>query len=29
MKFQIIKYEIESFGFKIISNDFNRPLGGF
>jgi len=24
-----IKYEIESFGFKVVSHDFERPWGGF
>ena len=27
--FQEIKKEIESFGFKIVSQDFERPWGGF
>ena len=27
--FKVIKSEIESFGFSIISLDFERPWGGF
>ena len=27
--YQKIKKEIESFGFKVVSNDFERPWGGF
>ena len=27
--FQEIKKEIESFGFTVISHDFERPWGGF
>ena len=29
MKYQEIKNEIESFGFKVVSHDFERPWGGF
>ena len=29
MKYQEIKKEIESFGFKVVSHDFERPWGGF
>ena len=28
-KFQEIKKEIESFGFSVVSHDFERPWGGF
>ena len=27
--YQEIKKEIESFGFKVVSHDFERPWGGF
>ena len=27
--YQLIKKEIESFGFRIVSHDFERPWGGF
>jgi len=27
--YQEIKKEIESFGFKVVSYDFERPWGGF
>jgi hypothetical protein len=29
MKYQQIKKEIESFGFKVVSYDFERTWGGF
>ena len=29
MKYQEIKKEIESFGFNVVSHDFERPWGGF
>jgi mannose-6-phosphate isomerase len=29
MKYQEVKKEIESFGFKVVSYDFERPWGGF
>ena len=29
MKYQEVKKEIESFGFKVVSHDFERPWGGF
>jgi mannose-6-phosphate isomerase len=29
MKFQEIKKEIKSFGFKVVSHNFERPWGGF
>ena len=29
MKYQEVKKEIESFGFNVVSHDFERPWGGF
>jgi mannose-6-phosphate isomerase len=29
MNCQVIKNQIESFGFKVVSHDFERPWGGF
>ncbi|MDB4202727.1 hypothetical protein N9763_07005 [Polaribacter sp.] len=29
MKYQEIKKEIESFGFSVVSHDFERPWGEF
>jgi len=29
MIYNEIKYQIESFGFRVVSDDFERPWGGF
>ena len=29
MKYQLVKKEIESFGFNVVSHNFERPQGGF